>query len=97
MSEPTVDERYQHLHSNAAAFVENMRAMVAALKRDGDEDMATKLRVWCLMPWEAALRDDTSGDLWPVCEACGKPIKNEADRISGDAMDFHRSCLPGNQ
>lgn len=93
MTEPTTVERYRHMRLNAEAFVENMRAMVAAAEREGDEDLATKLKVWCLMPWEAAIRDDDSGDLWPLCEVCSKPIKGEADHIASDECDFHRSCV----
>jgi hypothetical protein len=93
MTQPTLEEKYQHLRDNVEAFVESMRTMVAAQERDGDEDLASKLKVWCLMPWEAALKADESGDLWPVCEACLEPIKTEIDRVSGDACDFHRSCV----
>lgn len=93
MTEPTIEERYRHLRENAEAFITNMATMVEAAERDGDNDLASKLKVWALMPWQAAIRDDDSGDLWPVCEACGEPIKDDSDRVSGDAMDFHRSCV----
>ena len=93
MSEPTLQERYDYFKRNAEAFVQSMSTMVAAFQRDGDAETASRLKVWCLMPWQAALRDDASGDLWPVCEACLKPIKDEADRVSGDACDFHRACV----
>lgn len=93
MTQPTLEEKYQHLRDNVEAFVDTMRTMVEAQERDGNEDLASKLKVWCLMPWEAALKADDAGDLWPVCEACMEPIKNEIDRVSGDACDFHRSCV----
>lgn len=91
--QPTIEEKYQHMRTNAEAFVESMRVMVGVAERDGNEDLASKLKVWALSPWEAAIRDDDAGDLWPTCEACGEPIKNEADRISGEEHDFHRSCV----
>lgn len=72
---PTAAERIEFWRKNAEAFVQSMGVMVAALERDGKADEATNLKVWALMPWEAALRDDQSGDLWPTCEACGMPIK----------------------
>ena len=91
---PTIEEKYQHMRDNAEAFVESMKVMVAAAKRDGDEDLATKLQVWALNPWIAAICDDDSGDLWPVCEVCDQPIKDEAERIgSEDGCDFHRTCV----
>lgn len=92
--EPTIEEKYRHMRANAEAFVESMRVMVAKFERDGNEDMACNLRVWCLTPWEAAIRDDDSGDLWTTCEVCEKPIKDDADRLSSDeGCDFHRSCV----
>lgn len=91
--EPTFEERYRCLRSNAECFVDTMRTMVAALERDGKEDEATNLRVWALMPWEAAIRDDDTGDLWPTCEACGEPIKIEADHVDGGECDLHRQCI----
>lgn len=90
---PTAEERYRHMRDNAEAFVASMTTMVSALERDGKLDEATNLKVWCLMPWQAAIRDDDSGGLWPVCEVCSKPIKSEADRIFSDDCDFHRSCV----
>ena len=89
---PTVFERYTALRKNAEIFVEHMAVMIATLERDGKMDEATNLKVWAMMPWQAALRDDESGDLWPICEICGKPIKNDSDLIGGDA-DFHRQCI----
>jgi hypothetical protein len=90
----TVQEKYDHMRANAEAFVESMRVMVAKAERDGDEDLARKLRVWSLNPWEAALRDDDSGDLWFTCEVCGQPIKDEAEQISSeDGCWFHQSCV----
>lgn len=93
MTNPTTAERYQHMRENAEAFVESMQTMVAAAQRDGDEELATKLKVWCLMPWEAAIHADDSGDLWSSCEVCGQPIKSDADHTSDGACDFHRSCI----
>jgi hypothetical protein len=90
---PTTEERYQHMRENAEAFVQGMQAMVTAAEERGDEDMASKLRVWCLMPWQAAIEADDAGDLWPICECCEKPIKDDAERVSGDACDFHKACL----
>lgn len=59
--------------------------------------MTPTLRTWCLSPWDAALRDDASGDLWFICESCGKPIKDEANQISSeDGCWFHRSCAAAN-
>jgi len=93
MSEPTLQERYQHLRDNAEAFVTSIQTMVEACERDGKDDLASKLKVWCLMPWEAAIRCDDTGDLWCTCGVCGKPIKSEADRMGGEDCDFHRSCV----
>jgi len=94
----TIQEKYDHMRSNAEAFVESMRLMVDMAERQGDEDLASKIRVWALNPWEAAIRDDDSGDLWPTCEVCGAPIKGDADRISSeDGCDFHQSCCDGHQ
>lgn len=93
MSMPTTQERYKHFRENAEIFVEHMRTMAIALERDGKDEEATNLRVWALHPWEAAIRDDESGDLWPICEACSKPIKDEADHTGGGDADFHTSCL----
>ena len=93
---PTTEEKYRHMRDNAEAFVESMRVMVAKFERDGNEDMACNLRVWCLTPWEAAIRDDDDGDLWPICEACGEPIKDQAELVgSDDGCDLHRSCVDG--
>lgn len=91
--QPTIEEKYQHMRDNAEAFVESMRAMIGLAARKGDLELESQLRVWCLNPWEAALRDDDAGDLWPTCEACGEPIKTEADRVSSDECSFHRSCV----
>jgi hypothetical protein len=96
-AEPSIDERYLHLKENAEAFVQSMKAMVAAAETSGDDDLASKLRTWCLLPWEAALRDDASGELWFLCEACGKPIKDESKQISSkDGCWFHLSCAAAN-
>lgn len=93
MQQPTLDERYRHFRENAEAFVMSMETMVAALERDGKADEATNLKVWALMPWQAAIRDDDSGDLWPICEACQKPIKDEADIVDGgDGVLLHSVC-----
>lgn len=94
MNEPTLGERYQHMRDNAEAFVENMASMVAKYESEGNEDMASKLKVWCLTPWQAAIRDDDSGRLWPICEICSKPIKDETERLSSeDGCDFHSACV----
>lgn len=93
-NEPTIDERLKFYRENAEAFVQSMSTMVSAAERDGDTELAIKLKVWALMPWQAALRDDAADELWPTCEACGQPIKIEAERISSDACDFHRDCIP---
>jgi hypothetical protein len=94
MNEPTMEEKYQHLRINAEAFVNTIRGMVASVEDKGDEDLASKLRVWCLMPWEAAIREDDSGDLWLTCEVCGEPIKDDNDLISSeDACHFHKQCI----
>lgn len=93
MTGPTITERYVHLRENAEAFVETMRTMVAACEREGNKDLASKLRVWALMPWDAAIKADDTGDLWPTCEACGKPIKDEAERVSGGECDLHKTCI----
>lgn len=100
MPTPTVQERYAHLLGNAKAFVESMQTMVAALERDGKTTEACNLKVWALMPWQAALRDDDSGDLWWVCEACEKPIKDGTEVGTEDCCWLHRSCAErfgGNQ
>lgn len=88
---PTIQERYAHLRDNADAFVRSMSVMVDAAERDGDNDLAVKLKVWCLMPWEAALQDDDTGDLWFVCEACEQPIKDGSE-VSGVDCWLHRKC-----
>ena len=90
MSNVTTQERYQALRGDAEAFAATMRIMVAAAERDGNDDLASKLRVWALLPWEASLRTDDSGDLWPICEACGAPIKGEV--VSGGECDLHPAC-----
>lgn len=91
---PTTEERYKCFRENAELFVQNTRTMVESLERDGKKQEASNLRVWALTPWEAMLRDDDSGDLWPVCEACGCPIKNDAEYVSGGDVDLHRACCP---
>lgn len=91
--EPTTQERYKHLRENAECFVSSMKTMVESLERDGNKEWASRLKVWALMPWQAAIKCDDNGELWPVCEACLQPIKNEAERISGDACDFHKKCV----
>jgi len=93
MPEPTTQERYEHLRKNAEAFVESLATMVAHLEAQGKDEEASHLRVWALMPWQAALRDDTSGDLWPTCESCGKPIKDEAELFHAEECDLHLGCL----
>lgn len=90
---PTADERCKYFRDNAESFVENLRIMVAALEKEGKEKEATNLRVWALMPWEAVIRDDDNGDLWPVCEACGEHIKSDIDLVSGGDVDLHRRCI----
>ena len=93
MSEPTLQERYDHFKDNAEAFVQSMTVLVNAAESRGDDDLASKLRVWALNPWEAALRDDASGDLWVTCEVCEKPIKDNSDCTSSeDGCWFHLSC-----
>lgn len=90
---PTLQERYEALRKNAEAFVESMTIMVASLERDGKTEEALHHRVWSLMPWQAAIAADDSGDLWPICEACGKPIKGET--VSGGECDLHPACAEG--
>lgn len=93
--QPTLEEKYQHMRINALAFVNTMRRMVAVAEEKGNEDLSSKLKVWCLMPWEAALRADESGELWLSCEVCGKPIKDDGEMLSDeDANHFHKSCIP---
>jgi hypothetical protein len=93
--QPTIEEKYQHMRTNAEAFANTMRAMVAVAEKDGNEDLASKLRVWCLTPWEAAIRDDDAGELWATCEVCGNPIKEDSELLSdADGVTFHKSCLP---
>lgn len=91
-AQPTMQERYQHLRDNAEAFVKSMETMVGALQREGKTTEATNLRVWALMPWQAAIRDDDSGDLWWTCEACGEPIKDGTEVASEDCCWLHGSC-----
>lgn len=98
IEKPTTEERYRHMRENAEAFVASMATLIASLERgDGEQVTAQRfarnLKVWCLMPWQAAINADDTGDLWPVCESCLKPIKNDAERVSGDACDFHRACV----
>lgn len=90
---PTTEERYQYMRKNAEAFVESIGIMVDAAERNGNEDLASKLKVWCLMPWQATIRDDDSGDIWSVCEVCGDHIKDESDRLHSDDCEFHMSCV----
>jgi hypothetical protein len=90
----TLQEKYDHMRANAEAFVKSISAMVAKAERDGNEDLACNLRVWALTPWQAAIRDDDSGDLWPSCEVCSNHIKNDAEVVSSeDGCYFHRSCV----
>lgn len=91
-TQPTTQERYQHLRENAEAFVRSMATMVAAAEREGDNELASKLKVWALMPWQAAIRDDDSGDLWWVCEACEKPIKDGTEVAAEDCCWLHLVC-----
>lgn len=93
--QPTMEERHKYWRDNAAIFVGHMKIMIAALQRDGKEQEATNLRVWALMPWEATIRDDDSGDLWPVCEVCGLPIKEPTEVVSSAEVDItaHKSCV----
>jgi hypothetical protein len=95
MNIPTIEEKYRHMRENAEAFVESMRVSIAAAEKRGEEELASRLSVWALNPWEAAIRDDDSGDLWPTCEVCGESIKDEAQRIadSEEGCSFHRACL----
>lgn len=91
---PTIQEKYQHMRDNADAFVQSMEAMIAAAKRDGNEDLASKLLVWCLLPWRGAIAADDAGDLWWTCEVCGLPIKDDNDRVhSDDGCQFHSACV----
>lgn len=92
---PTTQERYRHLRENAEAFVESMGLMVAAAERDGDDKLASQLKVWALMPWQAALRDDDSGDLWWTCEVCEQPIKDGTEVSGEDCCWFHMRCTEG--
>lgn len=94
-TKPTMQERYQHLRENAEAFVASMATMVAALERDGKAKQASELKVWALMPWQAALRDDDSGDLWWTCEACEKPIKDGTEVAAEDCCWLHLACAEG--
>lgn len=91
MTEPTLQERYEHFRDNAKAFVETMETMVASIERAGDEDLSSKLRVWALMPWQAALTADETGDLWPICEVCSKPIKGAI--AHSEDCEFHPECV----
>lgn len=91
---PTTQERYRHFRENAEAFVQSMEAMIQACERDGNADLASKLTVWCLNPWQATLRDDDSGDLWFNCEACGKPIKDDVQMLwTDDGCTLHKACV----
>lgn len=91
-TQPTTQERYQHLRENAEAFVRSMELMVASLQREGKTTEASQLKVWALMPWQAAIRDDDSGDLWWTCEACELPIKDGSEVAGEDCCWFHGSC-----
>jgi hypothetical protein len=93
MNEPTLQERYDHFRKNAEAFVETLKTLVDHHERRGDEDMASKLRVTALMPWQAALDADKSGDLWPICEVCQLPIKDDEDYAASEDCCFHRQCV----
>lgn len=95
--QPTTQERYQHLRGNAEAFVTSIAAMVEALERDGKSKQASELKVWALMPWQAALRDDDTGDLWWICEACEKPIKDGTEVAAEDCCWLHRACIATDQ
>ena len=91
---PTLLERYQHFRENAEIHVKNLLHSIERIEKEGNLDHAADLRVLALQPWEAVLRADNSGDLWPTCEVCGKPIKDDDDLIVGEDVDLHRSCLP---
>lgn len=92
-SVPTTAERLQAFRDNALAFVAHMHILEAAA---GNEELASIIRVNCIQPWQAALRDDETGDLWPICEVCSKPIKDEGELISDpdEGLHFHKSCVP---
>jgi hypothetical protein len=83
----------QKLWGDAECFVESMKAVIAALERDGKEDEACHLRVWCLMPWEASIRNDDSGDLWSTCEICGEPIKEDNAIHDDGGCTMHTACV----
>lgn len=93
MTKPTTEDRYQHMRENAEAFVQSMQAMIASFEREGDEDMASRLKVWCLSPWQAAIAADDCGDLWTICVACGKPIKTDVEHVAAEDCSFHRACV----
>lgn len=91
-SAPTTEERYRYFRENAEIFVKNLAVMIADVEAKGNEEQAAQLRAWALMPWEAAIRDDDSGDLWPVCEGCGKPIKDDSDIVAYGDATMHSTC-----
>lgn len=94
-TEPTFEERYRHLRDNAEAFIENAKVR-AKIERDRKRYGAARAIDESIRSWQAAIDDDDSGHLWPTCEVCGKPIKNESEiRSNDDGCDFHAACCDG--
>ena len=91
---PTTEEYLEHLRENALLHMESIELFLANL--GPRSRMRATVEVCLAMPWRATLRDDASGNLWPICEICEKPIKDDADHTSEpeDGCDFHLSCVP---
>lgn len=95
MSGPTFEERYRHMRENAEAFIANAKVR-AKIERERKRYSAALAIDESIRSWQAAIDDDDSGRLWPVCEVCGEPIKDDAEHLwSDDGCDFHSACLDG--
>lgn len=93
IAEPTIEERYRHLRANAEAFIENSKVR-AKIERNRKRYGAARAIDESIRSWQAAIDDDDSGSLWPVCEVCGEPIKNDTEHLSSDdGSDFHAKCV----
>lgn len=93
MTDPTFEERYRHLLDNAQAFIESAKVR-AKIERGRKRYGAARAIDESIRSWQAALDDDNSGNLWPTCEVCGEPIKDDAEHLSSDdGCYFHAKCV----
>lgn len=89
---PTDQEFLEHWRENARLHLESLERMLAQMQRSKHRAM---FEVTCVMPWRAALIADKDGSLWPICEMCEKPIKNDAEYCSEpeSGCSFHLACV----